>query len=192
VRKFIATILVVFLPYQKMPIAFSQGMDKYKIRETVPDIVHSEGPSKSDTNLMIGSQNPTLKSGNLFVSSKKKDELLLRANIWGAVQTPGIHYFPVGTSLLNAISIAGGPSTDADLDDVSISTSKDGLSEIKKLSLQEALKGGPESNPEILPGDTIFIGKDDVKQNVSFWMGVGTFVISLVIAGFVISDHAKK
>jgi hypothetical protein len=68
------------------------------------------------------------KSGNEYFSSNPNYKILMPVHVWGEVNSPGIHYLPVGTSMSLAISAAGGPKADASLPDIRLNrgdTSRD-------------------------------------------------------------------
>ncbi len=138
---------------------------------------------------IVNSGPPTPRVGNVFVSSKKKDELLLRTNVWGAVNFPGVHYVPIGTDLINALSIAGGPAENADTENVYLSSTNEAKGTIvRKISIANALGGSRESNPILNPGDVILIKKNETRENVSLWLSVGTFTLSVIALSLAVAN----
>jgi hypothetical protein len=134
---------------------------------------------------------PSYKTGSVFISSNKKNEVLLKANVWGAVQFPGVHYIPMGTRFLDMISFAGGPLDSADTSSITLSTktitpaSKETL---RELSVSDALIS-EKNNPVIQPDDIIVVKESRVRDNISLFLAIGTFLISAAALGLVISEH---
>jgi len=140
----------------------------------------------------VRKEEPTFKSGSIFYSSNKKDEVLVKTNIWGAVQFPGVHYMPLGTRFLDAISFAGGPLDSADSDKIILSTKNTkGATQLRDLSLNNAL-GSAENNPVLQPDDIILVKENHTREIVSFYMQVGTFLISVAALSILVSDHNKR
>lgn len=132
-----------------------------------------------------------IKSGSVYYASNKKDEVLLRGNIWGAVQFPGVHYLPIGTRLLDALSIAGGPLDSADKDELILSTKTPQGLEIKKISVYQALSDN-NHNPFIQAEDIIVVKENRSYQNWNLALQAGTFIISAIVLGMVVEDRNKK
>src|SRR4051812_38256259 len=63
---------------------------------------------------------PGAGGGSEYVSGNFPGAVLIPINLWGAVGKPGIHHVPTRTDLVTLISLAGGPTGDASLGDVSI------------------------------------------------------------------------
>lgn len=141
----------------------------------------------------VKKDDPSYKTGSIFVSSNKKNEVLLKANIWGAVQFPGVHYIPIGTRFLDAISFAGGPVDSADTDAITLSSKtlspgSSGL--LHELSVNAALRS-ELSNPVIQPDDIIVVKENRTRENIGLYLAIGTFLISAVALGLVIADRGS-
>jgi hypothetical protein len=156
----------------------------------------SEGPSLTGSptagdSFTVKKDEPAYRAGSVFVSSNKKNEVLLKANIWGAVQFPGVHYMPIGTRFLDALSFAGGPLDSASVEDITLSSkpataaSSDNL---RMLSVKEALTS-EKSNPMIQADDIIVVKEDRSNANLMKWLSIGTFIISAAALGLVIAKQ---
>lgn len=134
---------------------------------------------------------PSYKSGSVFVSSNKKNEVLQKANIWGAVQFPGVHYIPIGTRFLDAISYAGGPLDSADTELITLSTktvTPSSPGTLKMLSISDALNS-EKSNPIIQPDDIIVLKENKTREKIGLYLAIGTFLVSAAALGLAISNH---
>ncbi len=132
---------------------------------------------------------PQAKTGGVFFSSTKKNEVLFKANIWGAVQFPGVHYMPLGTRFLDAISFAGGPIDAANSDHILISSKlANGQLNLRDLSVREALTS-PDSNPVLQADDIIVVKEDHTVRDTNLWINIGTFIMTAAVFGFVVTHR---
>ena len=135
----------------------------------------------------VRKDDPQAKSGGVFFSSTKKNEVLFKTNIWGAVQFPGVHYIPLGTRFLDAISFAGGPLDAANSEHILISSKAEGGKlNLRDLSVHNALMS-QEFNPVIQPDDIIVVKEDHTNRDISLWLNIGTFVMSVAVFGLVVA-----
>lgn len=137
---------------------------------------------------LVQKETSTAKAGSVYVTPTKKNEVLFKVSIWGAVQHPGVHYMPLGTHLLDGLSIAGGPIDRADMEHLSLSSHEAGKSTLKTISVTEALEHN-EFNPLLLPEDVLVVREDRSMEKTSLYLQIGTFIISAVAAGLLISEH---
>lgn len=146
--------------------------------------------SKTEPYVVRGNEQ-NLKSSSVYYASNKKDEVLLKGNIWGAVQFPGVHYLPIGTRLLDALSIAGGPLDTADKDDLILSTRTPAGLEVKNISVYQALSDNAY-NPYIQAEDIIVVKENHKYQNWNLALQAGTFIISAIALGMIVEDRKKN
>lgn len=131
------------------------------------------------------------RSGSVYYTSNKKDEVLLKGNIWGAVQFPGVHYLPLGTRLLDALSIAGGPIERADQDHVLLSTKTDLGVAVKDISVRLAL-ADTAYNPYIQADDIIVVKEKHTYENWGLALQAGTFLLTVIVLGLAIDDRNHR
>jgi len=90
----------------------------------------------------------------------KPGELTMQVNLWGDVQKPGRYEVPVNTDLVQLLSLAGGPTREADLSEVVISRiSKASPVPVKqqvKVNLEDFFKTD-EAKLALQPGDAIYV-----------------------------------
>ena len=65
--------------------------------------------------------------GSVFFSPAVKDSVLVPVHFWGEIKKSGLHFLPINTSFMNGLSIAGGPQSSAELDNISYYTSLIGV-----------------------------------------------------------------
>jgi len=93
-----------------------------------------------------------------FSYDEQQKYLLIRVNIWGYVNNPMSTLVPDGTDLITAISYAGGPKENANLNSVVIIHS-DGTRQICDLAKYKN-ENSRNHNPILKPGDTVRVGGD--------------------------------
>ena len=99
--------------------------------------------------------------------------------IWGEVKSPGLYYVEQNADILELISLAGGPTSDADLAHITLVRGQAGEKEIV-INLGEYLAVGKSEEPIFLKSGDILIIKSNlwkrVRSTVSFLSGLVVFV----------------
>jgi protein involved in polysaccharide export with SLBB domain len=96
-----------------------------------------------------------VKDGDLILVLELRRERTT-VTVLGEVARPGVYEIQPDTSLLEALTLAGGPTPKAYLQKISFG--RLGQQGIKYLDLQAILRGGPEGdNLKLLPGDTLIL-----------------------------------
>jgi protein involved in polysaccharide export with SLBB domain len=97
--------------------------------------------------------NPAVGSGDTIVIPSLGPAAIGTVTILGAVRQSGRQSITQGTTLREAVMMAGGPTEFADISNITLR--RDGSSEPVILNYAS---GDPESNPELKPGDVIYVG----------------------------------
>jgi len=130
------------------------------------------------------------KTGNVYYSTPNKNRPLVPVHFWGSIETPGLHFIPSETSLVNALSLAGGPRATADLETVSLSRSEKG--KIHRYEFDLKTGGNDEAFKfQVKPGDTIFIEQDNFFENRSYYTSLIGIAVS-VLSGMLLYYQLKK
>ncbi len=118
-----------------------------------------------------------------YLERGAESKLMMKVNVWGAVQKPGSQYVPDGTNLLSVLSAAGGPTEGAKLSKVRLVRNFDGDKQNVVINVSRCLKKGEiETLPEIKPGDTVIVP----KSKASFGKFLGIIYNVAVITSVVI------
>jgi len=108
---------------------------------------------------LFGPQGPQTSQPSYYYIAKP-GELTMQVNLWGDVLKPGRYEVPITTDLVQLISLAGGPTRDANLSEVQISRfskSSAGLQRYQtKINLADLFKS-EEAKLALQPGDAIYI-----------------------------------
>jgi protein involved in polysaccharide export with SLBB domain len=103
---------------------------------------------------------------------------LIRVGVLGRVATPGLHSVEPGTTLLQLLTIAGGPAEDANLSRARVV--REGR--VHVVNLQSALEGGAAGRIVLYSNDVVEIPerRGFTRENVAFWLGGLTALLTLV------------
>ncbi len=117
---------------------------------------------------------PPVSGGGYIVPGVDAEQVTMTVNVWGEVRNPGAHQVPWNADLVAALSAAGGPTSQADLDNVQI-VYVDFQSDY---DLRAYIDGRGEAVPLIEPGVTIFIG----RSSYEWWKEVVDFTYKIIVA----------
>jgi protein involved in polysaccharide export with SLBB domain len=112
---------------------------------------------------------------------------LVRVAVMGSVAKPGFYQLPADIALADAIMIAGGPTTTADVDRTQIKRGTDVIYSSELLG-QEVAKGATLDQLNIRPGDQIQIG----EKHHTNWALIASIVgitAGLVSTAVVLTRH---
>lgn len=88
---------------------------------------------------------------------------LSRVTVTGAVSKPGVYDMPSRISLIDAVALASGPTNVAKFDQVVVFRRNNGQ-RVGALFNLGAINAGAANDVEILPGDQVIVGTDNMKQ----------------------------
>jgi protein involved in polysaccharide export with SLBB domain len=113
--------------------------------------------------------NPPVKDGDVvFVPLKPRSVLRqLAVSVVGAVPHPGRFDVAPGTTAYDAITMAGGPATDADLKNIYIEPVGEGQHTLIDWNLVSVSPGSPDVNPVLSDGDKIVVPEQTIASTFS-------------------------
>jgi hypothetical protein len=122
--------------------------------------------------------------GAVFYSTSVKNKVLIPTHFWGEVNKAGLHFIPNDTNLVKGLSMAGGPSGSAKLEDITLTRNMpDGT--IKQYNFN--LSGGGTTDAykfKLESGDSVFIKKDRFLEDRAYytgWIGIAISIISTIL-----------
>jgi hypothetical protein len=164
IRKSCAILLIICLS----PASFAKNKksekSKYNIRElALPSEVENIGK----------------KAGSIYYSPSVKGKVLIPVHFWGQVKNSGLHFMPVDTNIINGISLAGGPTTNAELDNVKVTTKRGGKRE--RIDFDLTGGGGIELEDfKLQPGDTVYVPQDTFRQDRNYYTSLTSVILTLL------------
>lgn len=114
----------------------------------------------------------------------KPGDLTIIVNVWGFVQNPGCYEISTSIDLVQLVSLAGGPSEFARLDNIRITrfvSGDKGGQKLEFLMNLEELGHLSEADVKLRPGDVIYVD----RSNWSIWKDV--FSITATVAVLVVA-----
>ncbi len=117
-------------------------------------MTHAQSPNSN-----ISSGIPNAQAGAYYYVARP-NEMTMQVNIWGYVVQPGRYEVSTGTDLIQLLSYAGGPTNDADIENVKVIRviRRDGQIATRELKFNmRKLDRMDEAKLELQPGDTIYM-----------------------------------
>ncbi len=95
------------------------------------------------------------------LSFQRDSRLLIEVHVWGEVNRPGLYRVPDGSTVLDAISMAGGPTQFANLSKVRLTYADGAGSRSLRIDLDRYAAGSPRAElPVMRPGEMVTVPKN--------------------------------
>lgn len=158
--------------------------------------VHSFLYSQDD--ILIGSQSRNANSrynGGVYDYSDPS-EINIKVAVWGYVRFPGYYIIPDNCSIIDLISRAGGPTEDANLDDIRVTKIKSGTKSVMYKYNYNDMLWEDDLKAEIdyvqieagdvisVPGEPRYFG----RENFQFFFSIFTSLATLAILIFSVTN----
>jgi len=119
---------------------------------------------------------PSFKKEEFYMDAGQR--LLIEVHVWGEVNSPGMYRVPDGSTVLDLMSRAGGPTQYAALSRVRLSSKADGKRSNQKINIDKYLNSTKEVDiPVLKPGDTVMIP----RNTRFFWKDAIGFIADLAV-----------
>ena len=129
-------------------------------------------------------------AGAVYYSSSVKGKVLIPVHVWGEVNRAGLHFVPIDTTLVSGLSLAGGPTTQASLEDIKLI--RNAKKEIVDYEFDLSEGGDPEAYSTALkPGDSIFVSKERFYEDRSYYTSL-TSVIVTILSSILLFREVRK
>lgn len=115
-----------------------------------------------------GSANVAVNTGDTIVVPAKETRTIGTVMVLGAVRQSGQHPLTEGMTLREAVMLAGGPTEVADLSNITLR--REGVAEVTRIDYTRAAAGDVDANPELKPGDVIFVA---AREQLGFYTVMG-------------------
>ena len=132
--------------------------------------------------------NTGIRQPQYYLSPGLEDELNIRVQIWGEVRIPGLYVVADGTDLIEAISLAGGPTQDASLSRVTVIRFAGERRGVIDVDVNSYIRSASEdATLRLQPNDTINVP-------ARFWPKVGRWagLLTVVALGANVIVNASK
>jgi hypothetical protein len=136
-----------------------------------------------------------LSSGTVYYSGNYPGAVLMRVNMLGEVQRPGVHHMPVDTDFNTALGFAGGPTRFANTKRAYIKRrDTSGKEEVINLNLNDHFSEVHREVLTIKPNDTLFIEQNApiISDNTFRVIVTLSFIIGIVLSSISIHELTEK
>ncbi len=99
----------------------------------------------------------TSQSAGHYVYIGEGDELLVNVQIWGQVKNPGLYSLPEESNIVTLVSLAGGPTENADLSKIKVTRKGVKKDSLYTVNLKKSLLDGSKERITLKPGDIVEI-----------------------------------
>lgn len=134
------------------------------------------------------------KAGPNYYNYADKDKVNIEVSLWGYVRNPGKYLIPQGTTILDLITLGGGPATDALLEDIRLIRLKNDTLNIVSDQIinldyndflwEEKIKTGVKKNPVLMPGDMVLIPGEPryfFRENLGIILSISSFLLTAAV-----------
>ncbi|MCM2277954.1 MAG: SLBB domain-containing protein [Oligoflexia bacterium] len=144
-------------------------------------------------NLLLPSEATGAPGGSEFVSGNYPGAILMPVNLWGAVTKPGIHHIPMQTDLVTLLSLAGGPTADAQLDRISIKRRNGSQEKVLRIDAEDLLEQPGVHSPVLEPNDIVVVPREKptVSNNTMTTLSFIGGILGIIVAGYALSQQAR-
>ena len=132
--------------------------------------------------------------GNEFISGDYPGAVMVRINLWGGIQKPGIHYVPAKTDLITLLSYAGGPTDKAKMDDVIVKRNIGGKESIIEVDVERVLRNTKNNGPILEANDIVIIPTKSpiFSENSVQVIGIVASLLSIALASLILQKEFLK
>jgi hypothetical protein len=132
--------------------------------------------------------------GSEYISGYYRGAVLMPVRIWGAVKQPGLHHIPSDTDLLQLVTLAGGPNTDADLSEVIVKRMTPKGQSVIRVNLDELIQSSQATTLALEPNDIIVLPATAnwISANTLTAISVVTSVVGIVASSVLIANQVNK
>lgn len=129
----------------------------------------------------------TKQQGAIYYDASTKNKALVPTHVWGEVQRSGLHFIPTDTTLLRALSMAGGPTGSAKLNEVAVTrVNLDGT--VKQYTFDLTSGGDASAHTfKVESGDSIFLKRDTFYENRNYYTSWVSIALSLITTFFIVN-----
>ncbi len=127
-----------------------------------------------------------------YFNSNRDQRFEIKVNLVGGVQTPGIYHLPDTTNLIEAISLAGGTVTNADLGNVYVKHPTPSGFETHHYDLSKIISNPEMKFPQITDRDTILIETTNTSQNLVVALSIIGSVLGILTTGYLFYQSGRK
>jgi polysaccharide export outer membrane protein len=153
-------------------------------------IFAQEDKGRKDVQIGLGTSDLTRSYGGAYYDFSDAETVNIKVAIWGNVRNPGRYVIPVYTTIVDLISLAGGPTEAADLDDLRLYRSpQSGEQQLLKFRYDDLLESEQlimnRTVPKLEPSDVLLV-PGAPPMYFRDWFSLTMSVVSLIMSVIVL------
>ncbi len=144
--------------------------------------IHAQGRQDSDFELLRPSE---------YKFQNFKDQELIAVRLLGAVTKAGLYHIPKNLTLATLLSLAGGPTPNANLQEVIITNDQETYKRHNTYNFVDSLETGDPSPYTLKPHDIILLKKKRPFISSDTWrfVTIGSVLLTSVLTALAIDDR---
>ena len=134
-----------------------------------------------------------LLNGSVYTSGNYPGAILMKVNILGEVQKPGVHHMPSDTDLNTALGFAGGPTRYANIKNAVIKRDENGSEVSIDLDLNKHFRQIHQEKIHLKSNDTLYIPQNNavISDNTFRVIVTLSFIVGTVLSAVSIHQMTK-
>lgn len=142
----------------------------------------------------------SINSSSEFIFESYPNQELIPIRLLGAIKNAGLYHIPTNMKLTTLLALAGGTTTEADLENIVIGNDQQNLKNSEgadkksiTIDLEEVLKNGAKTDYTLISNDIVLIkNKSPLISNDSFRLiSIISVLLTTVLTAIVIKDRTN-
>lgn len=132
-------------------------------------------------------------SSSEFIFESYPNQELIPIRLLGAIKNAGLYHIPTNMKLTTLLALAGGTTTDADLENIVIGNDQQSGRKSITVDLEEVLKSNAKTDYTLISNDIVLIkNKSPLISNDSFRIiSIISVLLTTVLTAVVIKDRTN-
>lgn len=145
-----------------------------------------EDKGRKDVQIGLGTSDLTRSYGGAYFDFSDAETVNIKVAIWGNVRNPGRYVIPIYTTMIDLISLAGGPTDNADLDDLRLYRApQTGEQQLIKFRYDDLFESDQliknRSAPKLEPSDVLLV-PGAPQMYFRDWFSLTLSVVSTILS----------
>ncbi|NUM87688.1 MAG: SLBB domain-containing protein [Bdellovibrionales bacterium] len=128
-----------------------------------------------------------------FFYRSDSDDILVPVHVLGAVKNPGLYHVPLKSNLVTILTVAGGPTAEAQLDEVVVKNQQ--TSRVEEVDLEDMIRDTARTQDFVMKGNEVVLVKAKqpwVNNNVATTLSVVGGVLATVLSVILIREYTGR
>ncbi len=139
----------------------------------------------------LGLAKDVLSGPSEYIYRRDPADILMPVYILGAVAKPGLYEIPPSTDMVTLLALAGGPTENATLSDVTLKHPQTAQSaaQVYQLDMHKVLSGSGTPTPILSGNDVVYVkpGKNWISPDTMAIVSIATAVATLFLSGIAVA-----